>query len=628
MQAKALLLYSGGYIRISQTAAYGNNFYILWENHTTSGYVTGGSGYGVLVKGSLDNGKNFGNAVTLDKDAGAQPLAQMVIISQRNNESKDDDLVYILWNSDKSCTFLGGSKVMFAKSTDNGDNFSNAVSLTGCVEGASAQLAASGNKVYVVWNELSHLSHNLTTRDVFLRMSNDAGSTFNKPVKISDSSGYSIEPSIATATSTKLDNDSNTDKEAPDNAYVIWMQSGFGSDRGYYLHFQKISGNETILGTPLNIIRNITADAAAPRLAAVAGKNGQDIVYVVWGSSNYYSYLSAGLSNNTGSSANSNDSNTNIQASRPQVLFMKSSDGGMTFGNISMLSNTDEGSYNGQLKMFAAGNNVFVMWQVPQNDSSVVMTATKLAASTDFGESFNSIQNIPNNSAYIDLWGQQVAIESFEDNGNKAAFAKEDIAGSSNTHEDNNSTVYISERFGYSPGGGATTPDTTNGILFEYSRDGGRTWSSSKTLARSTTELDASPLVSSYANNVYVVWAEFTSNSNDIILKRSPDYGSTFADAQSLADVSKIPENGSIQVSATSEQLQKCQELGIEKNDCSDTTINQALAIQRGGQIPLSSEDLRKAEAQQNQTNNLMYVIGIGAAIAGIIAFVTLRRRK
>lgn len=78
----------------------------------------------------------------------------------------------------------------------------------------------------------------------------------------------------------------------------------------------------------------------------------------------------------------------------------------------------------------------------------------------------------------------------------------------------------------------------------------------------------------------------------------------------------------------TQEQLQECKELGITLEECSDTAITQELALQRGGQIPVSDEEIRRIEDQQNQINNSMYMMGIGVAIAGIIAFVTLRKRK
>ncbi len=74
----------------------------------------------------------------------------------------------------------------------------------------------------------------------------------------------------------------------------------------------------------------------------------------------------------------------------------------------------------------------------------------------------------------------------------------------------------------------------------------------------------------------------------------------------------------------TMEQLKECMELGIEEQDCADAAIVQ----KRIHKIPVSNEERPKIVEQQNQINNSMYMVGIGAAIASIIAFITLRRRK
>jgi uncharacterized protein with von Willebrand factor type A (vWA) domain len=70
---------------------------------------------------------------------------------------------------------------------------------------------------------------------------------------------------------------------------------------------------------------------------------------------------------------------------------------------------------------------------------------------------------------------------------------------------------------------------------------------------------------------------------------------------------------------------QMCQELGISEQECTDAAIVQ----KRGGHdLLLSDEEQRRIEENQRQIDNSMYMIGIGAAIAGVIAFITLRKRN
>jgi hypothetical protein len=74
-----------------------------------------------------------------------------------------------------------------------------------------------------------------------------------------------------------------------------------------------------------------------------------------------------------------------------------------------------------------------------------------------------------------------------------------------------------------------------------------------------------------------------------------------------------------VQVLPTQAQLEACQNLGISSDKCSDIAILQYQQLQRRDRII--------AEEQQEQFDVAMYMIGIGVAIAGIMAFITLRKR-
>ncbi len=80
-------------------------------------------------------------------------------------------------------------------------------------------------------------------------------------------------------------------------------------------------------------------------------------------------------------------------------------------------------------------------------------------------------------------------------------------------------------------------------------------------------------------------------------------------------------------VETTIDQLKMCSELGIPSESCNEEEIDRELAKQRAHEIALSDEERKRIEEQQNQINNSMYMIGIGAAIAGVFAFITLRKK-
>ena len=83
------------------------------------------------------------------------------------------DNVYITWWSNKT----GNMEVMFRASTDNGVTFGDKMNLSNTTEADSddAEIAASGDSVYVTWWE-----RNDTSDTPLSRVSNDNGATFGQ----------------------------------------------------------------------------------------------------------------------------------------------------------------------------------------------------------------------------------------------------------------------------------------------------------------------------------------------------------------------------------------------------------------------------------------------------------------
>src|SRR5215217_3804623 len=82
-----------------------------------------------------------------------------------------DNNAYITWWTNKT----GNMEVMFRASTDNGVSFGDKINLSNTTEADSddAEIAASGNSVYVTWWE-----RNETSDTPVARVSNDNGATF------------------------------------------------------------------------------------------------------------------------------------------------------------------------------------------------------------------------------------------------------------------------------------------------------------------------------------------------------------------------------------------------------------------------------------------------------------------
>ena len=74
-------------------------------------------------------------------------------------------------------------------------------------------------------------------------------------------------------------------------------------------------------------------------------------------------------------------------------------------------------------------------------------------------------------------------------------------------------------------------------VLFAHSTDGGNTFSSPISLSGNILSSVFNPEVSSSGNNVYVVWQGQSKNGNqDIFLRKSSNYGSSFGEAENISN--------------------------------------------------------------------------------------------
>jgi hypothetical protein len=88
-----------------------------------------------------------------------------------------DNNVYLTWWTNKT----GNDEIMFRASADNGVTFGDKMNLSNTTEADSddAEIAASGNSVYVTWWE-----RNDTSDESVARVSNDNGATFGPLLRL------------------------------------------------------------------------------------------------------------------------------------------------------------------------------------------------------------------------------------------------------------------------------------------------------------------------------------------------------------------------------------------------------------------------------------------------------------
>jgi hypothetical protein len=88
--------------------------------------------------------------------------------------------IYVVWWTNKS----GDWEVMFKASTNGGKTFGSQINLSNTPKSVSdnAEIAASGNNVYVTWWERT----NQTTNEPVMKVSNDNGKTFGEKIMLSN----------------------------------------------------------------------------------------------------------------------------------------------------------------------------------------------------------------------------------------------------------------------------------------------------------------------------------------------------------------------------------------------------------------------------------------------------------
>ncbi|MDP9462955.1 MAG: glycoside hydrolase [Thermoproteota archaeon] len=193
--------------------------------------------------------------------------------------------------------------------------FENATNLTNNpMDSVYGQVAAWNSNVYLLWQD--SIPSDQTNYDIFIKNSNDNGTTFGSSVNLSNNSGFSEHPQIAA-----YDN----------NVYAIWADDTSGNRE---VLFTRSVDNGTSFDKIKNLSNN-TSDSFNQEIAVFG-----DTVYVVW------------------LDQSDEDDETNI-------LLKASGDGGETFGRtVNISSNANQETFP---KVAAFEGSVYIAWNTADN---------------------------------------------------------------------------------------------------------------------------------------------------------------------------------------------------------------------------------------------------------------------
>ena len=195
-----------------QLAVSDNTVYIVWEDNSRSGNDNSSKNFDLLFRVSTNGGSNFTSTKVLTKNPGDSFDPQTAISGQN---------MYAVWedNTAGEGTSLNW-EVRFRGVIYNGANTTDTKILSENIGEVAddSQIAASENKLYVVWSDLYQRTYP-GMFDVFFTFSNNEGGNFSQPVNLSNNQGSSILPRIATSR---------------DNSYIVWSDITTGNGDIYF----------------------------------------------------------------------------------------------------------------------------------------------------------------------------------------------------------------------------------------------------------------------------------------------------------------------------------------------------------------------------------------------------------
>jgi hypothetical protein len=218
-------------------------------------------------------------------------------------------------------------------------SFGNVTNLTeNSQDSVYGQVAASGDNMYVVWQDSVVPSSDYGSGrnyDIFVKKSSDGGETFEESLNLSGNPGFSEHPQIST-----YNND----------VYVVWADDTSGNRE---VLFAKSDDNGTTFGDATSLSNN-PSDSFNPEIA-VSGSN----VYVVW-------------------------LDEDDEGSR--IMFMASADGGEIFAMAMVVS--DRANSESLAKVAAYGESAYITWNLVDEQMENGLFFVK---SSDGGETFGDI---------------------------------------------------------------------------------------------------------------------------------------------------------------------------------------------------------------------------------------------
>jgi hypothetical protein len=177
----------------AQVASSGENVYIVWQENPPSGFSSQRDGlinYEIFIKKSVDGGQTFGDEINLSNNPGFSEHPQIAASGNNVYVAWIDNSPLVGSSSQAE----DNKKIMFKKSTDAGSTFAETITLSDvqAADSSNLEMAAAGNNVYAVWQvtplppQFNADQDDVQSAGIFLATSSDNGETFQEAKSLSD----------------------------------------------------------------------------------------------------------------------------------------------------------------------------------------------------------------------------------------------------------------------------------------------------------------------------------------------------------------------------------------------------------------------------------------------------------
>lgn len=379
--------------RNQKVATSGNYVYVVWTDPPPI------ENDDIFFKRSTDGGLSFEPEIKLTGTAASSSDPDIAAYGSE---------VYVVWREgDREKT-----DVFIRKSNDNGESFGPPIDLSNSTTGSSSDptvaLSTSG-EVAVAWSETNNTadgSNNDTVSEasvsnIVYRASSDSGTSFDKPINLSNNPPNSLISSVQPEIAMSPDGD----------PLVVWS-SGDEDDRKVFYTKGSVDDkgiNPDSFSSPVSLNNNVSDSSSfAPRIAV----SNKGEVNVVW--------------------------KDNGKSGRSDVFSVQSTDDQTGFSNPLNISNDTKGSGDPDVSTSTDGQ-VYAVWSGTSPGDNEVFLATRQVNSS----TFEDISILSNNSQSMSFNPQLALSESGEVNvvwNDQKMNASSQVAAQQSVTSGNNTT--------------------------------------------------------------------------------------------------------------------------------------------------------------------------------------------